>query len=279
MKTLVLGAKGMLGQDLCPILENVGLFVVEADRENFDLLDFETTKEAIRRIKPNIIIHCAAYTNVEKAEKESELAKKINTDATQNIAIVANEIDATLIYISTDYVFDGEKTTPYTPQDKANPISVYGKTKFLGEEAVRKYCKKHYIARTSWLYGLYGKNFVETMLSLKDKEEIKVVDDQIGCPTWTVALSRGLISLIAGQKPYGTYHICSSGSTSWYGYAKEIFKLANEKVNLVPIKSEQYPQKAKRPKYSVMDNDNICPDWKVSLKEYFEFRNSFKNIQ
>ena len=144
-------------------------------------------------------------------------------------------------------------------------------TKYEGEEAVRSFCEKHYIARTSWLYGHHGKNFVETMLSLKDKEELKVVDDQIGCPTWTVELANGILKLL-DSKSYGTYHVCGSGHTSWYGFAKEIFKLSGLEVNLKPCTTDEFPRAAKRPAFSIMENEDICRNWQFALKDYLDLR-------
>lgn len=270
MKVLVTGANGMLGQDLCPILEDVGCYVIETDIETLNITELETVKNVLNTTHPDLVIHCAAYTNVDKAEDDFETAEKINVSGTENIARICGEADIPLIYISTDYVFDGTKTEPYTPQDKPNPINNYGLTKFKGEQAVKKFCKKYYIARTSWLYGIHGKNFVETMLSLKDKEEIKVVDDQVGCPTWTIELANGILKLL--QKPYGTYHICGSGKTSWYGFAKEIFKQSNINVNLKPCTTQEFPRPAKRPQYSVMNNDNICRNWEAALHDYLQLR-------
>ena len=153
---------------------------------------------------------------------------------------------------------------------KPNPINNYGLTKLEGENAVKKYCKKYYIARTSWLYGHHGKNFVETMLSLADKPELKVVNDQTGCPTWTCELANGIIKLL--DRPYGIYHVCGSGNTTWYGFAKEIFEKSGLNVNLKPCKTEEFPRPAKRPTYSVMENDKICRNWKAALKDYLELR-------
>ena len=168
---------------------------------------------------------------------------------------------------------NGEKrTTPYLPTDKSNPLNVYGLTKLEGEKAVRKYCKKYYIVRSSWLYGIHGKNFVETILSLKDMPEIKVVDDQAGCPTWTVDLSEGIAELLKSNE-YGIYHICGGGQTSWYNFAGEILTLDGASVNIKPCSTEEYPRKAKRPHYSVMDNNGSCRDWKSALKEYMQLRN------
>lgn len=268
---LVTGAKGMLGQDLCPILEDAGYEVIETDVDTLDITNAEQVNQVLKDKMPEIVIHCAAYTNVDKAEEDLKAAELINVTGTENIADACGKLGITMVYISTDYVFDGTKDSPYTPQDKPNPINNYGMTKYEGEEAVRSFCEKHYIARTSWLYGHHGKNFVETMLSLKDKEELKVVDDQIGCPTWTVELANGILKLL-DSKPYGTYHVCGSGHTSWYGFAKEIFKLSGLEVNLKPCTTDEFPRAAKRPAFSIMENEGICRNWQFALKDYLDLR-------
>jgi len=271
MKILVTGANGMLGQDLCPILEDIGAYVIETDVNSLDIRNAEMVKTVIEEESPDIVIHCAAYTNVDKAEEDIETATKINVLGSENLAKICGEKDITMVYISTDYVFDGKKGSPYTSEDKANPLNNYGITKFQGEEAVRKYCPKHYIARTAWLYGIHGKNFVETMISLADKPELKVVDDQIGCPTWTVELANGIVKLIE-EKDFGTYHVCGSGNTSWYGFAKEIFTQAGLNVNLKPCTTEEFPRPATRPQVGIMDNCGICRDWKLALRDYMKLR-------
>ena len=271
MPLLVTGAKGMLGQDLCPILEDAGYEVIETDVDTLDITNAEQVNQVLKDKKPEVVIHCAAYTNVDKAEEDLKTAELINVTGTENIADACGKLGITMVYISTDYVFDGTKDSPYTPQDKPNPINNYGMTKYEGEEAVRSFCEKHYIARTSWLYGHHGKNFVETMLSLKDKEELKVVDDQIGCPTWTVELANGILKLL-DSKPYGTYHVCGSGHTTWYGFAKEIFKLSGLEVNLKPCTTDEFPRAAKRPAFSIMDNEGICRNWQFALKDYLDLR-------
>ena len=269
MKVLVTGANGMLGQDLCPILEDAGYEVIETDINNLDITNAEAAAAFINQEAPEIVVHCAAYTNVDKAEEDLKNAELINVTGTENIAKACAEAGAVMVYISTDYVFDGTKNSPYTPDDKPNPINNYGLTKLKGEEAVKKYCEKYYIARTSWLYGHHGKNFVETMISLaKDRPELKVVDDQIGCPTWTVELANGILKLF--DKPYGTYHVCGSGSTSWYGFAKEILK--NCEVKILPCTTDEFPRPARRPKYSIMDNNKICRNWQDALKDYMDLR-------
>lgn len=276
MKVLVTGANGMLGQDLCPILEDEGYEVIETDLNNLDITNLDMVKKVLTLEKPDIVVHCAAYTNVDKAEEDKDTAFLINAKGTENVAKICGENDILMIYISTDYVFDGTKKEPYLPDDKTNPISVYGESKLEGEKAVQKYCKRYYITRTSWLYGHYGKNFVETMISLAEKSdngaELKVVDDQIGCPTWTVELSNGIVTLLDEEADYGIYQICGSGKTSWYNFAKEIFALEGLKVNLKPCTTEEFSRPANRPKHSIMDNQGICRSWKAALKDYLELR-------
>jgi dTDP-4-dehydrorhamnose reductase len=271
MKVLVTGAKGMLGQDLCPILEDEDFDVIETDIDNLDITNLENVENVLNSTKPDFVIHCAAYTNVDKAEEDSETAYKINSDGTKNLALTCRKLDIPIIYISTDYVFDGTKKGKYLPNDKVNPINVYGASKLEGEKAVQT-CEKYYIARTSWLYGHHGKNFVETMISLKDKEVLKVVDDQIGCPTWTVELANGIVKLIKEEMPFGIYQICGSGHTSWYGFAKKIFELCNYNVNLQPCTTDEFPRSAKRPSNSIMENNKMCRKWETALKEYIELR-------
>lgn len=276
MKILITGAQGMLGQDLCPILEDESYEVVETNSKMLDVCNFKKVKEVLTIEKPDVVIHCAAYTNVDKAEDEPDKAFKINAEGTENVAKICGENNILMVYISTDYVFDGKKQKPYTPDDVPNPLNVYGKTKLEGEKAVQKYCKKYYIVRTSWLYGHYGKNFVETMIALAQKSEsgneLKVVDDQIGCPTWTVELSNAIADLLDEEPECGIYHICASGETSWYNFAKEIFHQQGLKVNLKPCTTEEFPRPAKRPKYSVMHNQDVCRNWKIALKDYLSLR-------
>ena len=268
MKALVTGANGMLGQDLCPILEDNGYEVIETDIESLDI-----TKDCTRFVletQPDLVIHCAAYTNVDKAEEDLETARLINVVGTENMARACKKANAVMVYISTDYVFDGHKSEPYNVNDIPNPLNNYGLTKLQGEESVKKYCEQYYIVRTSWLYGHHGRNFVETMLSLSNNPEIKVVDDQFGCPTWTVEFAKGIVKLL--DKPFGTYHICGSGFTSWYGFAKEIFELEGLEVNLKPCLTDEFPRPAKRPQFSAMYNDNMTRSWKSALKDYLALR-------
>ena len=267
MKILVTGANGMLGQDLCPILENNGYEVIKTDVNNLDITNYDMVNSVLTSEKPDIVVHCAAYTNVDKAEEDYQTAHTINASGTENLAKVCAQKDIVLLYISTDYVFAGNGTIPYEPEDSTSPLNNYGLTKWEGEQAVLKYCKKFYICRTSWLYGIHGKNFVETMLALADKSELKVVEDQVGCPTWTVELSNAIVKILK-EKPFGIYHTCGSGITSWYGFAKKIFELAKVDVNLKPCSTEEFPRPAKRPAYSVMNNHGLCRDWQEALTDY-----------
>jgi len=272
MKILVTGAKGMLGQDLCPVLEDEDYEIVETSIENLDITNINQVEKILSEENPDIVIHCASYTNVDLAETEKTSAEKINVKGTENIAKYCGNNNITLIYISTDYVFDGGKPSPYLPEDKPNPINYYGKTKFEGELAVQKYCEKYYIIRTSWLYGHHGKNFVETMISLSKNNEVNVVDDQIGCPTWTMDLCEAILNLIEETPPFGIYHICGSGNTSWYEFAKEIYKQLKLNVNLKPCKTKDFPRPAKRPSFSAMENNGVCRNWKLALKDYLSLR-------
>ena len=271
MKVLVTGAKGMLGQDLCPILEDYGFEAIETDYDSLDITNELMVRKVFEETTPDYVVHCAAYTNVDKAEEDIETASKINVLGTEYIARTCAKHDIPLLYISTDYVFNGRKETPYSITDIPSPINNYGLTKYQGEEIIKKLCDKYYITRTSWLYGHHGKNFVETMISLKDKEILKVVDDQIGCPTWTVELAKAITGLLQTEN-YGTHHVCGSGSTSWYGFAKEVFDYLGLAVNLQPCKTEEFPRLAKRPHYSVMENNNICRYWKDALHDYLDLR-------
>ena len=274
-KILVTGANGMLGQDLCPILEDNEYEVIETDIHNLDITNSKMVEKVLGEEKPDFVVHCAAYTNVDKAEEDIETARLINFTGTENIAKACAQNNITMVYISTDYVFDGgvntKRTEPYKPTDKTAPLNNYGLTKLEGEEAVRNNLEKYYICRTSWLYGHHGKNFVETMLSLADKPELKVVDDQVGCPTWTVDLSDAIVEIIR-EKPYGTYHTCGGGNTSWYGFAKEIFEQAGLTVNLKPCTTDEFPRPARRPAYSIMENGRLLRDWKEALKGYMALR-------
>jgi dTDP-4-dehydrorhamnose reductase len=277
MKILVTGAKGMLGTDLVRILEEHSHKVFATDIEELDITQFESLKKMASDISPNVIINCAAYTDVDKAEEEPDKAFLINGIDVRNLALVCKDLDIDLCHISTDYVFDGTKERPYTPSDLPNPINAYGYSKLAGEKYIQWIWSRFYIIRTSWLYGKYGKNFVYTILNqAKKQKELRVVDDQIGSPTWTVTLARVIAKLIQTQK-YGIYHVTdkTENGISWYQFACEIVRLSGLDIKVIPIKAKDYPHRAKRPKNSVLDLTLIKlllneepPPWIESLQMF-----------
>lgn len=270
---LLTGGNGQLGTELRHLLDEQGLEYISTDANEMDITDAEKTMTFIKQLKPEFIYHCAAYTAVDKAEDEGkELDEKINVTGTENVAKAAKAIDATVVYISTDYVFDGtKKDDTYQVDDQTNPQSEYGRTKLLGEEIVRETLDKYYIIRTSWVFGQYGHNFVFTMQNLaKTRDTLTVVNDQFGRPTWTRTLAEFMIFVVNEQVPYGVYHLSNDDSCSWYDFAKEILK--DTEVAVIPVDSTEFPQKATRPKYSVMNLDKTkalgfnIPTWQEALK-------------
>ena len=282
MKILITGAKGMLARDIVSALEPNNELAL-ADIDEFDICQRDDVFSFIGLYRPELVIHCAAYTNVDKAEDEKELVYKINGKGTKNIAEACNVSNIKMLYISTDYVFDGSKGTPYTTDDDCflKPLNVYGKSKLLGEEHVKNICDKYFIVRTSWLYGKGGKNFVSTMLKLAETHDtVRVVSDQIGRPTYAPHLSHAISKLIQTDS-YGVYHISNGGQCSWYEFAKEIFDMADIDIKVEPVTSEQYGIKALRPAYSVMDLTKIekilgykMPGWQSGLREYIDKKDS-----
>lgn len=274
MKILVTGAKGMLGQDFVLLAKEEGFEVFEADLHNMDITDKKQIKIVLQEQKPDYIVHAAAYTNVDGAETDEKTAFLINNTGSGNIAEISGLMGIPIFAISTDYVFDGAKKTPYLPDDKVNPINAYGRSKLAGEISIKLNNPHHYILRTSWLYGSKGKNFVETMINLAAKNsELKVVADQTGCPTWTVELNKVILRFIKESKPYGTYHVCGSGSVSWHGFAAKIMELMEIDIKVKPVSSDEFPTLAKRPANSIMDNTKLCPRWEESLEQYIKLKN------
>lgn len=272
-RILLTGANGMFGQDFRLLAKDQGFEVIPTDLPEMDITDFNSVQNFFNHNPCDVVVHAAAYTNVDGAESEENkgLAFKINGSGTKNLAQVSAGKGIPIVYISTDYVFDGTKTSPYLPSDLTNPQSVYGASKLAGEIAVHKYNPNHYITRTSWLYGKNGKNFVDTMIALAQKmPELKVVDDQKGCPTWTYDLAQGILTIIKENRPYGTYHVCGSGDTTWCGFAKKIFEYKGIDIKVSPCSTEEFPRPAKRPAYSIMDNAGICRHWEKSLKQYLD---------
>lgn len=251
---LITGGNGQLGTELRHLLDETGVTYVSTDSQEMDITDAKATMAKIQEIKPEVIFHCAAYTAVDQAEDEGKaLDEKINVEGTRNVAQAAKAVGATLVYISTDYVFDGtKKEGEYRVDDPVNPQNEYGRTKLLGEQVVQEIMNDYYIIRTSWVFGQYGHNFVFTMQRLaKEHESLTVVNDQFGRPTWTRTLAEFMKYVIDHRAPTGIYHLSNDNHCSWYEFAREILK--EFVVEVKPVTSEQYPQKAKRPQYSVMD--------------------------
>ncbi|MHA4259677.1 dTDP-4-dehydrorhamnose reductase [Bacillus cereus] len=277
MKVLVTGAKGQLGQDVVSLLKEQTWEIFGVGREELNITDEKQVSEKVLLIQPDIIIHTAAYTQVDQAESDEEAAFKVNAEGTKYLAQAAEVVGAKFCYVSTDYVFDGTKETPYKAGDQTNPQTVYGKSKLVGEQYTQEYCSKSYIVRTSWVFGLYGNNFVKTMLRLaEENKELGIVHDQVGSPTYTTDLARFIISLVQTDK-YGVYHGSNSGVCSWYEFAKEIFKQSNIEILVNPLKTEDFPRPAARPKYSVLDKGMIeengfesFQNWKEALKDFLK---------
>ena len=270
---LLTGGNGQLGTELRHLLDEKGVKYVSTDAKEMDITDAQATMDYITNLKPTVIYHCAAYTAVDKAEDEGKaLDEKINVDGTRNVALAAKEVGATLVYISTDYVFDGKlKDGEYAVDAPINPLNEYGRTKALGEKAVQEIMDDYYIIRTSWVFGKYGHNFVFTMQKLAEtRDELTIVNDQFGCPTWTRTLAEFMYFVIEQKAPFGIYHLSNDNACSWYEFAKEILKDTDVKV--LPVTSEQFPQKATRPQYSVMDLSKTkalgfkIPTWQEALQ-------------
>ncbi len=281
MRVLVTGAKGQLGHDIMDELAKRKLEGIGVDIEEMDITDEAAVRRVITEANVDAVIHCAAFTNVDGAEANLELCRKINGGGTGNIAKVCGDLDIKMMYISTDYVFDGEGTRPWEPDDERNPLNGYGVGKYEGELAIEKYVKKFFLVRIAWVFGVNGKNFIKTMLRLGEQNgKVSVVDDQIGSPTYTYDLSRLLVDMILTDK-YGRYHATNEGLCSWYEFACEIFKQAGMEVEVTPVDSETYgkmfPAAAKRPKNSRMSKDKLTengfvrlPAWQDALSRYLE---------
>lgn len=272
MKALVTGMGGQLGYDVIKELEKRNIDCIGADRAEFDITDFKAAHKFITDYMPDVVIHCSAYTAVDKAEDEPELCYLVNAVGTENIAKICKEIDAKMIYISTDYVFDGTKDGYYEVDDMPNPINVYGKSKFAGEKFVQEILQKYFIVRISWVFGINGNNFVKTMLRLgKERSELNVVADQIGSPTYTVDLASLLVDMVQTDK-YGIYHATNEEECSWAEFAEKIFKVAKLNVKVNNITTAEYPTKARRPMNSRMSKVSLgsqkLPSWENALRRY-----------
>ena len=278
MRILVTGVKGQLGYDVMNELakrEHTGIGV---DVEEMDITDAAKVEQVIKESEVEAVIHCAAYTAVDAAEDNAELCHKINAEGTENIAKVCKELDLKMIYISTDYVFNGEGTRPWEPDDEREPLNVYGQAKYEGELAVEKYLEKYYIVRIAWVFGVNGKNFIKTMLNLSEThDELSVVNDQIGSPTYTYDLAKLLVDMVETDK-YGRYHATNEGLCSWYDFACEIFRQAGmDEVKVTPVDSSAFPVKAKRPSNSRLNKEKLTekgferlPAWQDALGRYLK---------
>lgn len=278
MKVLVTGVNGQLGYDVVKELEKREHIAIGTDVDNMDITNADQVNTVIRQAAPDAVIHCAAYTAVDLAEDNIDLCRRINADGTRNIATVCKALDTKMIYISTDYVFDGEGTHFWQPDDARHPLNVYGQTKYEGELAVESLLEKYYIVRIAWVFGINGKNFIKTMLNLgKTRDHLTVVNDQIGSPTYTFDLARLLVDMVETDK-YGRYHATNEGICSWYDFACEIFKQAGyDHVTVSPVSASEYPAKAKRPSNSRMSKEKLTengfeklPTWQDALSRYLK---------
>ncbi|MER2013233.1 MAG: dTDP-4-dehydrorhamnose reductase [Methanobrevibacter sp.] len=276
MKILITGSNGMLGHDLIEVLKDNHELILTTSK-TLDITDKNHVIEFIGENKPDIVINSAAYTNVDGCEENQETAYSINGDGVRNLAEGCSKIDCPLVHISTDYVFNGKNTKPWVENDEIGPISVYGKSKLKGEEAILEILDKFFIIRTAWLYGINGGNFPKTMLELaKNHSEITVVYDEVGTPTYTTDLAKAISQLIETDY-YGIYHITNSGSCSWCEFARYIFEIAGKDVKVLPVTASEFARPAPRPHYSVLENKNWIENgfeplrsYKDAIKEYIE---------
>lgn len=281
MRVLVTGVKGQLGHDVVNELEKRKLEAVGVDIDEMDITDTSSVEKVITDAKVDAVIHCAAYTAVDAAEENVEICRKVNADGTQNIANICKKLNLKMMYISTDYVFDGEGHNFWQPEDERKPLNVYGLTKYEGELAVQNTLDNYFIVRISWVFGVNGKNFIKTMLNLAENHKtLTVVNDQFGSPTYTYDLAVLLVDMILTNK-YGVYHATNEGICTWYEFACEIFKIAGKEVEVKPVNSDAFPAKARRPHNSRMSKDklekqgfNRLPGWQDAVKRYIEILNN-----
>jgi dTDP-4-dehydrorhamnose reductase len=272
MRVLVTGAGGMLGRDVARAARARGDDVVALAREELDITDASAVEEAIAGARPDAVVNCAAWTNVDGAEEDETGATRVNGAGTGNVARAAARTGALLVHVSSDYVFDGDGRAPYVESDPVSPLSAYGRSKLAGEREVVAAGDRHVIARSSWLFGINGANFVATMLAIGARDgSVRVVNDQIGCPTFTGHLAEGLLDLGRGEAT-GVHHVAGAGATSWHGLAVEIFKQADMEVRVDPVTTAEMPRPARRPPYSVLATarqDGVTlPDWRDGLGAY-----------
>ncbi|WP_413307076.1 dTDP-4-dehydrorhamnose reductase [Bacillus sp. 1P10SD] len=277
MRVVVTGAAGQLGQDVVLELARRNHEAIGTDRQKLDITNEADVFSFISEVKPDIIIHCAAYTNVDAAEENEEIAYQINASGAAYLARASQRVGAKMLYVSTDYVFDGTATEPYEVDEQTKPLGAYGRTKLAGEELLQKHLKEYFIVRTAWVFGAHGNNFVKTMLRLgEERDEVGVVHDQVGSPTYTVDLARFMVELMETDK-YGIYHATNTGVCSWYEFAVEIFKQAGLNVTVKPLTSDQFPRPAKRPQYSVLSKKKIVENGLTPLRNWKEALSAYLN--
>ncbi|WP_455631007.1 dTDP-4-dehydrorhamnose reductase [Megamonas sp.] len=277
MKVLVTGYAGQLGYDVVKELQKRNIECIGTTRKDFSLTDTKKMKSFVENYRPDAVIHCAAYTAVDKAEDEPELCRAVNTDATRELAKICKEINVKMIYISTDYVFPGDGDNFYEPEDKKEPQNIYGQTKLDGEKAVQEILDKYFIVRISWVFGANGRNFIKTMLNLaKTHDKLTVVNDQIGSPTYTIDLAKLLCDMVQTDK-YSVYHATNEGICSWYEFACEIFRQANVDIQVDSVPSSAFPTKAKRPHNSRLSKNSLdkagfnrLPSWQDALSRFLQ---------
>lgn len=270
---IVFGASGQLGQCLQFVSRQKQINTIHfLPEESANILDQDKLIEVFEQYQPAYCINCAAYTAVDKAEDEVDLARKINRDGARNLATLCQSFGTTLVHISTDFVFAGDGNQPLSESEEAKPINVYGLTKLEGEQAVQQEAARHFILRTSWLYSEFGNNFVKTMLRLgQEKEELRIIWDQLGTPTYAIDLATCLLDLIAsGSQDYGIYHYSNEGATTWYDFAQAIFDLSHTRVKVLPVRTCEYVTKAIRPPFSVMDKTKIKTHLQISIPHWRE---------
>ncbi len=272
MRILLTGRAGQVGTALAPELASLGELSA-FDRQSFDLLDLQSVRRKIEAEKPDIIVNAAAYTAVDRAERERDLAFAVNFQAVKELARMAKSIDALLIHFSTDYVFDGEKPTPYLEADAPNPLGVYGRSKLEGERAIAASGCRHFVFRTSWVYAPGGRNFVSAILAAaKTKPELRVVNDQRGAPTSSSAIATAIASVLSSSdlhgKPSGVYHLSAGGETTWYEFAKKIVAVSGINTPVVPVPSAEYPTPARRPRSSLLDNRKLQQSFGIALEDW-----------
>lgn len=277
MKILITGANGMLGSDLKEVLKSHELILTGS--KDLDITDQNKVFQFISENSPDIVINAAAYTAVDNCETHYNDAYAVNALGPKYLAISCKNMNIPLIHISTDYVFEGSKKSPLVEEDKIGPKTVYGKTKLEGEKFIQENCKKYFIIRTAWLFGINGKNFVQTMLNLsKNQKEIRVVNDQVGSPTFSYDLAISIKELLNSDK-YGIYHLTNKGECSWYEFAKKIFELSKIDIKVIPVSSEEYPRPAPRPHYSVLSNQKWINSGFTPMRNYEDALNEYLNLK